>query len=211
MILLVEDEAISRRVLAYFLSLGGYRVMTAADGRQAVELLDRHPFDLVITDLGLPKVSGFELIKHVRVKSPQIPIIVVSAQLHAAEVLRGEAEFFPKPVAPDAVLAAVKRLAPRLVRLRDHALIRNWPPIWTNFTKPVTDRVRREIGVLRRVRFNSVVPHQCFLLIDHENEFFTGALIFNDTNFCCQITDMLRRHVGRSIREIGDLDLSHTH
>jgi DNA-binding response OmpR family regulator len=70
MILLVEDHDLSRRTLARQLSLRGYRVMAAADGKDAVDLLDQLSFDLVITDLGLPKLSGFELIGRIRLKSP---------------------------------------------------------------------------------------------------------------------------------------------
>jgi DNA-binding response OmpR family regulator len=129
MILLVEDEAIARYALARNLSLSGYKVMAAADGQQAVELLDRHPFDVLITDLGLPKLSGFELIKHVRSRCPETSVIVVSAETNGAEILDSKTEFFRKPVDANAVIAAVKRLVPRIASLRDHFLICNWPPV----------------------------------------------------------------------------------
>jgi DNA-binding response OmpR family regulator len=211
MILLVEDEAIARYALARNLSLSGYKVMAAADGQQAVELLDRHPFDVLITDLGLPKLSGFELIKHARSRCPETSVMVVSAETNGAEILDSKTVFFRKPVDANAVIAAVKRLVPRIVTLRDHSFICNWPPVWNKFTGfAVTDPVRQEVGILRQVRTNRLLPNQCFLLIEHQEEFFLGALIFNDAMFCHQIFDLLLQNVGKSIREIGSLDLSHT-
>ena len=181
MILLVEDEAIARYALARMLSLSGYKVMAAADGEHAFELLERHPFDVLITDLGLPGLSGFELIKQVRFKWPKTSVIVVSAETKAVEILDSETEFFLKPADFNEVIAAVKRLVPRIATLRDHTLICNWPPVWNNFTgSHLTEGVRREVGVLKEIRFNGVVPNQCFLLIEHEGEFYMGALIFSD-------------------------------
>lgn len=84
--------------------------MAAADGEHAVELLERHPFDILITDLGLPGLSGFELIKQVLFKWPKTSVIVVSAETKAVEILDSETEFFLKPADFNAVIAAVKRL-----------------------------------------------------------------------------------------------------
>ena len=210
MILLVEDHALSRQALARQLSLSGYRVMAAADRQDAADLLDRLPFDLVITDLGLPKLSGFELIGRIRLKSPKMPILVVSGEPKPKKSLNGEVEYFRKPVAANVVIEAVKRFTRRPMRLRDHALIRNWPPIWNNFTNPVTNRLRREIGVLRKVRFRNADSKKCFLLIEHQGEFFMGALMFHDGRFGQQIAELLQGQLGHSTTEIGNLDLSHT-
>lgn len=210
MILLVEDHALSRQALARHLSLSGYRVMAAADGQDAADLLDRLPFDLVITDLGLPKLSGFDLIGRIRLKSSKMPILVVSGEPKPEKILNGEVEYFRKPVAANVVIEAVKRFTAKPMRLRDHALIRNWPPIWNNFTNPVTNRLRREIGVLRKVRFRNADSKKCFLLIEHQGEFFMGALMFHDGRFGQQIAELLQGQLGHSITEIGNLDLSHT-
>src|SRR5262245_42478459 len=101
-----------------------------------------------------------------------------------------------------------------LMELRDHPLmvyrsIRNWPPIWTKKSRPIT--LRGEIGTLNRVVLTRIEPpKKCFLFIDFNGESYTGTLIFDDASFCRQISDLLRQHSGKSIKDIGDLDLSFT-
>ena len=89
--------------------------------------------------------------------------------------------------------------------------VRNWPPVWTNFTRRITKTVTGEVGFLRHARFETKsLPNKCFLLIEHEGEYFIGSLIFDDGTFCRQIADLLPKHIGHSIEEIGDLDVSRT-
>ena len=61
-ILVVDDEKIKRVTLADDLSGQGHEVVTAADGQQALELLDRELFDVVVTDIKMPKIDGLELL-----------------------------------------------------------------------------------------------------------------------------------------------------
>ena len=111
MILVVEDEAITRSDFAKLLALRRHQVMEAADGLQALNLLEQHQFDIVITDLALPKVTGFGLIGKIRLKWPNVPIILVSAYLSpevAKEILTGKTKFISKPVDDDELVAAVE-------------------------------------------------------------------------------------------------------
>jgi len=66
-----------------------------------------------------------------------------------------------------------------------------------------------EIGVLKYVHSNSLMSNKCFLIIDFEAQVYIGSLLFKDHAFCGQISNLLREHVGRPIKEIGDLDVSH--
>jgi CheY-like chemotaxis protein len=70
-ILLVEDEAISRYALAQILRSRGQEVMEAKDGIEALALLDEHTFDLIITDLVMPGLDGFGLVFRIREKWPR--------------------------------------------------------------------------------------------------------------------------------------------
>ena len=113
MILLVEDEAISRYGFAQVLRTNGHEVMEAADGQEALELLKQYDVDLVITDLAMPKVTGFGLVAQMRVKWPNIPILLLTAYLSpnsSRALLRGNVEFIPKPVDSDELIARVERL-----------------------------------------------------------------------------------------------------
>ena len=74
-ILVVDDNPSLRALLGDFLQSHGYRIACAADGRQALRLLERHSFRLVLTDIYMPESDGLELIAHLRKANPK-PIIV---------------------------------------------------------------------------------------------------------------------------------------
>jgi CheY-like chemotaxis protein len=114
MILLVEDEAISRYGFAQVLRTNGHEMKEAADGEEALKLLEQYDFDLVITDLAMPKVTGFGLVAQMRVKWPDIPILILTAYLSpdsSRALLRENVEFLPKPVDHNELIARVERLA----------------------------------------------------------------------------------------------------
>jgi two-component system OmpR family response regulator len=114
MILLVEDEPITRNAFADMLRREGHHVIQAADGIQALSLLDKHHVDLVITDLVMPKLTGFDLVGQIRLKWPQIPILIISAHISqdAERISDGNAEFMYKPIDPPDLIATVRRLLP---------------------------------------------------------------------------------------------------
>ena len=68
--------------------------------------------------------------------------------------------------------------------------------------------LRGEIGVLKYV-LGQPSKNTCFLLIAHDDGHYLGALLFDDRLFCQQIGKILKTCTGRTIKEIGDLDLSH--
>jgi two-component system OmpR family response regulator len=113
MILLVEDEAITRSAFADALRMEGEEVIQAADGIQALSLLDKSHVYLVITDLVIPKLNGFELVAQIRSKRLRMPILLISAYVsqHAGRIISsGSAEFMHKPIDPPDLIAAVQRL-----------------------------------------------------------------------------------------------------
>lgn len=105
-----------------------------------------------------------------------------------------------------------------VVDLRDHPLmsyrgVRNWPPTWTK-TGGSPDLAREtlhgEIGTLDQVLLSRVDPYtRCYLMIEFNNELYMGTLLFEDAAFCRQFCEFLQHYVGKSIREIGSLSVSH--
>ncbi len=88
-ILVVDDDENIRNVLAEMLDFLGHRVAAAPDGGEAFNLLGRADYDLVITDLGMPGVSGWEVARRVKEKNPKTPVMLVSgwgAQIDSARV-----------------------------------------------------------------------------------------------------------------------------
>ncbi len=79
LILLVDDDCDLRGILGRSLERSGLSVMTAGNGREALERLAAHGADLVVTDLMMPEMSGLELIRALRSGHPALPIIAMSA------------------------------------------------------------------------------------------------------------------------------------
>jgi hypothetical protein len=70
--------------------------------------------------------------------------------------------------------------------------------------------IRDEVGILRYIHAYGQASTKCYLVIEHEGTHYVGALLFDDATFCHQITNLLRQNIGRAIKDIGDLDISHT-
>ncbi|HKY09204.1 MAG TPA: hypothetical protein VJQ55_13215 [Candidatus Binatia bacterium] len=99
------------------------------------------------------------------------------------------------------------------MKLRDHPLMafegkRNWPPVWVNSTDSST--ITGEVGVLKHVVADVTNNKRCFLMIEHEGKGYVGTLKFNDVTFCFLVSKLFNRYIGRTIKEIGDLDTSST-
>jgi CheY-like chemotaxis protein len=80
-ILLVDDERAMLRSLADGLSCYAedWNILTAENGKQGAEILDSHLVDIVVTDLRMPAMDGYELLLYVRKKHPDLPVIVMTA------------------------------------------------------------------------------------------------------------------------------------
>ncbi|MGB9355419.1 MAG: response regulator transcription factor, partial [Azonexus sp.] len=78
-ILIAEDDAIIADGLSRSLRQGGYAVDWAADGVAAEAALSTATYDLLILDLGLPKLSGLEVLKHLRARNSQLPVLILTA------------------------------------------------------------------------------------------------------------------------------------
>jgi len=88
-ILLVEDEDSLAIGLAYNLSEEGYSVIIAPDGKQALEHIDSEQFDLVLLDIMLPYLDGFQVAQKIREQFPQMPILMLTARTAVKDRIRG--------------------------------------------------------------------------------------------------------------------------
>jgi chemosensory pili system protein ChpA (sensor histidine kinase/response regulator) len=121
-VIVVADDSISvRKFVGRMLEKNGYRVKLAADGLEAAELVSQHGCHLVITDLEMPRMTGYELMAQLR-QSPttrRIPVMVVTSRAGAKHrdraVKEGAAAFLTKPVQEDQLIAAVEQLMGREV------------------------------------------------------------------------------------------------
>jgi CheY-like chemotaxis protein len=97
-ILFVDDDPLMRKISALILTQHDYEVRTAADGLEALERMKESMPDLIISDLRMPRMSGFEFLSIVRRRFPQVPLIAISGEfLTASDPALGIADqFFPK-------------------------------------------------------------------------------------------------------------------
>jgi two-component system response regulator HydG len=112
-VLVVDDEEVTRVGLHRLLTEDGYRVRTAEDGEEALEIAHEEPPDVVLTDLKMPGMDGVELVGKLRALDPDLPVIVVTAFgdiRNAVEAMRaGAANFLTKPVDFDALTVSIER------------------------------------------------------------------------------------------------------
>jgi len=104
-ILVVEDEKIMLESLRDWLTEGGFEVTTAGDGEQALEIISREEFGVVVLDLKLPGKDGVEVLKEARAKRPDLKAIIITAYPSvetAVEAMKfGAIDYVPKPFSPD--------------------------------------------------------------------------------------------------------------
>ena len=116
MILLVEDQSELRQLYARQLSLCGYDVIEARDGAEAVAHTTASAPDVVLMDLSLPVMDGWEATRQLKTdgRTAHIPVVALTAHDGAGELQRATSAgcdwFVPKPCPPDALIAEVRRV-----------------------------------------------------------------------------------------------------
>lgn len=125
--LVVDDEAVIREGLRRILGEAGYQVESFAQGHLAIERMQTENFDLVISDVKMPGMSGIEVLKAIRVLQPQVPIIMITGYSTvdtAVEALKnGAADYIAKPFVPEELLAKISQaLNRRAVLVEDICL-----------------------------------------------------------------------------------------
>jgi two-component system chemotaxis response regulator CheY len=115
-VLIVDDSKSTREfIVAAIEQLDGFSVYESASGFEALKILPRHRFDLIITDINMPDINGLELINFVK-KNPNYrdtPLFIISTESSETDRARGlalgAAEYLIKPFEPDALTALVQR------------------------------------------------------------------------------------------------------
>ena len=116
-ILVVDDEAPMRKLLSGNLKVSGYQVHAAADGAEALKLIEEHPFDLLLLDVNMPGPNGLQVLEAIR-RSAQIPILMLSGRSRERDKVEaldlGADDYLSKPFGVAELLARVKALLRRV-------------------------------------------------------------------------------------------------
>jgi len=116
-VLVVEDDAALARGLIAALKLSGFAADQESDGEHAAELAVSEPYSLIVLDLGLPNVSGFEVLRRVRALGSSVPVMILTARGAVADRVRGldlgADDYLAKPFALAEFEARVRALIRR--------------------------------------------------------------------------------------------------
>lgn len=153
-VLVVDDIEMNRDMLCTLLEADGHKTSVAENGRLALELIKAKPYDLVLLDVMMPEMNGYQVLQHLKSDSSlrDIPVIVLSALDEIGSAVRcielGAEDYLPKPFEPTLLRARIgaclekKRLRDQEVRLRNE--LEEW-------NKRLEQRVQEQVTQLERM------------------------------------------------------------
>ncbi len=121
-VLLVEDDPDIRHLVSHKLRTGGFDVIEAADGAEALDQARRHHPDVIVLDVRMPRLSGLEVCRELRATpgTAEVPIVMLTARAQAHDVEQayaaGATDYVVKPFSPRLLLERVRSAVPEAVR-----------------------------------------------------------------------------------------------
>ncbi len=206
-LLIADDDNEIRELLEFDLSHSGYSVDTAKNGEEALQKALTHNYDLILLDVMMPKMNGFDVCKNIRASKPDIPILMLTAKGTINDKTQGfdsgADDYIVKPFDIQEVL------------LRVRALVRRSPSAKTkNITQEILkigdieifpDSLETEIKG-RRIKLTPTEFEILYCLIQHFNNAVALAVLLNEVWGYNSDDDvrMLRVHVGGLRQKIED-------
>ncbi len=177
-VLVVDDEPAIRRFLRTSLTAQGYHVIEAEDGRSALDALRRNSVDVLVLDLGLPDIDGFEVIRCMRDAGSALPIIVLSSRMDESGKVNaldlGADDYVTKPFGVDELLARMR------TALRHRLQQQGERPVFRSGDLTV-DLVRRVVTVRGgEIKLSPREYELLRLLVAHAGKVLTHKLILRE-------------------------------
>ena len=149
-ILLLEDDVILNEIIEEFLLSLNYEVITAFDGNIAEELIYEESFDLILFDVNIPNITGFELLKNIRQNNINIPIIFITSR-HTADDVKigfnsGCDDYIKKPFELSELQLRIENIK-RLRQIDNHGQIKIDNDTFYNYEKKVIIRNNEEFNL----------------------------------------------------------------
>jgi two-component system response regulator ResD len=122
-ILVVDDEFNMRNLLKIYLLKNGYQVIEASSGKEAIRLFEEKPVDLIILDIMMPDMDGWQVCEEVR-KKANVPILMLTARIETKDKVKGfnlgADDYLTKPFEPEELMVRVFALLRRAVQNQQH-------------------------------------------------------------------------------------------
>ena len=156
-ILVVDDEQSLREVLSIMLKRAGYSVTSATDGEEAIEFIHKEIFDLVITDLRMPKIDGMEVLKAVKSASPETVVLIITAFATADSAVeamkQGAYDYLTKPFQVDEVQLIIRNALEKRRLTTENMLLKREMASQSSFAQLVgqSEAMQKVFDVVRRV------------------------------------------------------------
>lgn len=169
-ILIIDDEPLMRKFLSETLKRKNYSVETAENAKTALSLLRMGSFDLVLTDLKMPDLSGIEVLKKTKEISPQILVIVMTAYGsvdNAVEAMKeGAFHYILKPFTPDSIELVIQKASEHLMLVHENIFLREEAA-----TKRTPTKIIAESLIMKKILLDSVkiAKSQASVLIHGES------------------------------------------
>jgi two-component system, cell cycle response regulator len=168
----VDDNSVNRIMLSRYITKLGYRATLVENGRQALEKLREEPFDLVLLDVEMPEMDGYQVLERLRTDSTlrDIPVIMISAVEELESVVRcielGAQDYLPKPFNPVLLRARLNACLERK-RLRDQEV-------------DYLQQVGRVTAAAGAIKSNTFQPESLDEVARRNDELGQLALVFQD-------------------------------
>lgn len=194
-VLLVDDEDGIRKSLATYLETNGFEVDTAADALIARELLDEQRYDLVLTDISMPEVSGLDLLQEIKERDAGIEVIMITGYLDISFAIqamrRGAYDFFTKPFNYEKILLTIARVQEKRAyqeQARRYELLKRQREFeeqavletTLGLARAVEERDKFNVGHGKRTANYSVMIGKALGFTDERNRFLRFAGLLHD-------------------------------
>lgn len=194
-ILVVEDDTNTRKLMCAVLKQNGFETYGAEDGVAALDLMDKQHVDLVVLDLMMPRMDGYELTRQIRRTWPTLPLLMVTAKQEPkdkhAGFLAGTDDYMIKPVDEQEMVLRIKALLRRAQIASEHKLFIG--EVELNYDS---------LTVLRKNEFVTLPQKEFYLLfklLSYPNMIFTRLQLMDEIWGMESQTDdhTLNVHIGR--------------
>ena len=175
-ILVVEDNDNTRKLMQAVLSQNGYEPIPARDGLEALEVLDRKHVDLIVLDIMMPRMDGYEFTETLRASGSEIPILMVTAKEKPADkhkgFIIGTDDYMVKPVDEEEMLLRIAALLRRSRIVNEHRL-----EIGATMLDYDSLTVTSDLGVVELPKKEFML---LFKLLSYPNKIFTRRQLMDE-------------------------------